>query len=269
MVPGPIPDNDVAVAVASWSFFRRTHVRADPSGFSTDLRIGTPAHLRLAMTNVTIDPEGPTGIRLGPLTEPEHCVPFAQPILADDGDTLTTLHGVEIGRTSLLVTGAHLRLGRSVKLHFDLLGRPVCIIAVVEWSMAGATTSISRLRFGVTSREGHDLLSRMLAESVTMQPIERAPTEEVQVGPGDAEADPDEDEVTAIWRRTPTGLSKVAPGKSEDEAPAPVPAPAKVSRRSGGSGLLRACVRPRRPSRRACFGAPASRRPAVSPSARR
>ncbi len=219
------------------------------------------------MTIATLDPLSPTAVHVGALTEPERCVPFAQPILADDGDTLATLHGVEIGRTSVLVTGPRLRPGRSVKLHFDLLGRPVYVIACVQWCMAGATTSISRLRFGVTSHEGHELLAQLHDDAVGLQPVERAPTEPVHVGPGDVDADPDEDEVTAIWRRTPTGLHEVEPGTDPERPPAP--APAKVSRRSGGSGLVRACARPRRPSRRACFGAPDLRRPGVSPSARR
>ncbi len=36
MVPGPIPDRDVAVTRVSVGFFRQTHVGGDPSRFSVD-----------------------------------------------------------------------------------------------------------------------------------------------------------------------------------------------------------------------------------------
>lgn len=220
------------------------------------------------MNRLTIDPEAPTSIKLGPAPGPEQHVAFSRPILADDGDTLVTLHGVEIARTSLLVSGPQLRLGRSVKLHFDLLGQPIYIIAVVQWSMAGGDFSISRLRFGVTSRDGNALLSQLLGQTPDLSAVELAETAPLQVGPGDGDAGPDEDEVTAVWRRTPTGLHRVrAPDPSGESEPAP--SGREVNRRSGGTGLVRAFARPRRPSRRACFGAPGPRRPGVFPNARR
>jgi hypothetical protein len=151
---------------------------------------------------IVVDPSPPR-VRLVPHLEVddaeiEERVPWTGEIVAFDGSFYFCLHGLELGRTSVLVSGDVLPQGRHVTLTLDVGGERVHVLARVEWSTITGDTAISRLRPSMTSPRGNELIASLIeGRAGSPEHSEHAETDEITLG-GDVD---EEQDVTAVWQR--------------------------------------------------------------------
>lgn len=129
--------------------------------------------------------------------EIEERVPWKGELVAFDGSFYFCLRGLELGRSSLLVSGDVLPQGRHLTLTLDLGSERVHVLARVEWSTITGDTAISRLRPSMTSPRGGELIGAIVEGGGTVpEKADHAETDEIAVGDVD-----DENDVTAVWHR--------------------------------------------------------------------
>lgn len=127
-------------------------------------------------------------------------VPWTGELVAFDGSFYFCLRGLELGRTSVLVSGDVLPQGRHVTLTLNLGGQRVHVLARVEWSTVTGNVAISKLRPSMTSPRGGELIGRIIAGgregASAPAATEHGETDEIVVGD-----EADDLAVTAVWRR--------------------------------------------------------------------
>jgi hypothetical protein len=119
-------------------------------------------------------------------------IPWIGEVLAHRGELSTPMRGLELSRRTILLTGEDaLKIGETVNLEMELDGTTIFVVATVDWTVRTGEVRVIRLRLGVTSPEGNDLIARAVGREAAPTKAEREPTE-----PIDFEA-----AATGIWGR--------------------------------------------------------------------